>query len=106
MVSNLAQRGIVMQTLHKYDTLPAQRQRLLEAGFAAGQRGADVEWLFEKWRDDKEKERVGRCEMLDEMEEWVLLGRHYAVVWGWRDGEEDDVFSRAWGGIESQDGGG
>ena len=52
-----------------------------------------------------EKERVGRCEMLDELEEWVLLARHYAVVWGWRNGEGEgvDVFGRAWSGLTKQD---
>jgi [phosphatase 2A protein]-leucine-carboxy methyltransferase len=97
MVSNLAQRGIVLQTLHKYHSLPSQRTRLKEASFVDGQRGADVEWLFQKWLDAEEKERVGRCEMLDEMEEWILLGRHYAVCWGWR----GEVFGRAWEGIEA-----
>lgn len=67
-----------------------------------GQHGADVEWLFQHWLDQEEKDRVGRCEMLDEMEEWVLLGRHYAVCWGWR----GDVFGRAWEATEVQEGGG
>lgn len=119
MVSNLAQRGIVLQTLHKYHSLAAQRKRLRDAGFIDGQRGADVEWIYEKWRDEVEKERVGKCEMLDEMEEWVLLGRHYAVVWGWRNGEphsadesetfveaRDDLFGMAWESTKAQDDGG
>ena len=100
MVSNLAQRGIVLQTLHKYHSLAAQRTRLKDASFIDGQRGADVEWIFQKWLDQEEKDRVGRCEMLDEMEEWMLLGRHYAVCWGWR----GDVFESAWKEIEAQKG--
>ncbi|KAE9975126.1 hypothetical protein Vi05172_g12643 [Venturia inaequalis] len=99
MVSNLAQRGIVLQTLHKYHSLAAQRTRLVDATFVDGQKGADVEWLFQRWLDQDEKDRVGKCEMLDEMEEWVLLGRHYAVCWGWR----GDVFGRAWAEIEGQE---
>lgn len=102
MVSNLAQRGIVLQTLHKYHSLAAQRTRLTDATFVDGQKGADVEWLFQKWLEQEEKDRVGKCEMLDEMEEWVLLGRHYAVCWGWR----GHVFGRAWAEIEGQEDGG
>lgn len=102
MVSNLAQRGIVLQTLHKYHSLAAQRTRLTEATFVDGQSGADVEWLFQNWLNQEEKDRVGKCEMLDEMEEWVLLGRHYAVCWGWR----GDIFSRAWAEITGQETGG
>jgi [phosphatase 2A protein]-leucine-carboxy methyltransferase len=100
MVSNLAQRGIVLQTLHKYHSLNAQRTRLKDATFVDGCRGADVEWILQNWLDTEEKERVGQCEMLDEMEEWVLLGRHYAVVWGWR----GDIFGTAWIGIPEQGG--
>ncbi|TLD18364.1 putative leucine carboxyl methyltransferase superfamily [Venturia nashicola] len=102
MVSNLAQRGIILQTLHKYHSLAAQLTRLSDATFVDGQNGADVEWLFQNWLDQEEKDRVGKCEMLDEMEEWILLGRHYAVCWGWR----GDVFGRAWATIEGQETGG
>jgi [phosphatase 2A protein]-leucine-carboxy methyltransferase len=104
MISNLAQRGIVLQTLQKYSSLSAQKVRLRTSGFASGQQAADVYFLFNKWIDDQEKERVGRCEMLDELEEWVLLARHYCVAWGWRGGEQEggDVFSRAWGGLPLQ----
>ncbi|QDS71888.1 hypothetical protein FKW77_010186 [Venturia effusa] len=101
MVSNLAQRGIVLQTLHKYHSLAAQRTRLKNATFGDGQKGADVEWLFENWLEQDEKERVGKCEMLDEMEEWVLLGRHYSVCWGWRGA----IFEKAWAGIKGQENG-
>jgi len=110
MISNLAQRGIVLQTLRKFASLSAQKLRLKFAGFVSGQEAADVDFIFNKWLDDEEKHRVGRCEMLDELEEWVLLARHYAVAWGWRDGgkEGGDVFSRAWAEIplQADDGGG
>lgn len=84
MVSNLAARGIHLQTLHKYASLETQRQRLREQGFDAGQAGADVDFLWGRWVSEDEKERVGGLEMLDEIEEWQLLARHYCVAWGWR----------------------
>jgi [phosphatase 2A protein]-leucine-carboxy methyltransferase len=98
MISNLAQRGIVLQTLQKYASLAAQKARLKECGFSTGQQAADVDFLFNKWIGVEEKERVSRCEMLDELEEWVLLARHYCVAWGWRNGGDgnEDIFGRAW----------
>mgnify|MGYP000851879531 CR=1 FL=1 len=106
MVSNLAARGIHLQTLHQYATLGAQRQRLREQGFDGGQGAADVDFIWERWVSEKEKERVAGLEMLDEVEEWKLLAQHYCVAWGWRDargGEYDGVFD-AWRDVEAQQG--
>lgn len=86
MVSNLATRGIHLQTLHRYASLEAQRKRLSEQGFDRGQEAADVDFIWERWVSENEKERVARLEMLDEMEEWRLLARHYCIAWGWREG--------------------
>jgi [phosphatase 2A protein]-leucine-carboxy methyltransferase len=109
MISNLAQRGIVLQTLQKYASLSAQKARLKGSWFSDGQQAADVDFLFNQWVDEEEKEKIGRCEMLDELEEWVLLAKHYCIAWGWRDGEAHggDVFRRAWSElpIQADDGG-
>lgn len=86
MVANLATRGIQLQTLHKYASLGAQRHRLHEQGFDGGQAAADIDFLWERWVAEEEKERVAALEMLDEMEEWRLLAQHYCIAWGWRDG--------------------
>jgi [phosphatase 2A protein]-leucine-carboxy methyltransferase len=91
MVSNLASRGIVLQTLHKYSSLQAQKERLRALGFASGQRAADVDYIWEHWVPEREKERVGGLEMLDEVEEWRMLARHYCVCWGWRDGDDEET---------------
>lgn len=90
MVSNLASRGIVLQTLHKYSSLEAQKERLRILGFTSGQRAADVDYIWENWVTEGEKDRVGRLEMLDEVEEWRMLARHYCVCWGWRDGDDGE----------------
>lgn len=95
MVSNLAARGIHLQTLHRYASLELQRERLKEHGFCDGQSAADVDFLWERWVSKEEKERVSGLEMLDEMEEWQLLARHYCVAWGWRGFD-------AWREIETQ----
>lgn len=85
MVANLATRGIQLQTLQEYASLEAQRRRLRELGLDRGQVAADVDFIWERWVNEREKERVAGLEMLDEMEEWRLLARHYCVAWGWRD---------------------
>lgn len=92
MVSNLAARGIVLQTLQKYHSLDLQKVRLNRHGFpSAG--AADVDFLWENWVSAEEKERVAGLEMVDEVEEWRLLARHYCVVWGWR-GKDDSIWER------------
>ncbi|KAL2855909.1 S-adenosyl-L-methionine-dependent methyltransferase [Aspergillus pseudoustus] len=99
MVANLATRGIQLQTLHEYASLEAQRVRLRQQGFDGGQAAADVDFLWERWVSEEEKERVAGLEMLDEMEEWKLLAQHYCVAWGWREGcAQFD----GWGDLEKQ----
>ncbi|GAB1201767.1 hypothetical protein APSETT445_000359 [Aspergillus pseudonomiae] len=100
MVSNLATRGIHLQTLHQYASLAAQRKRLREQGFSGGQAAADVDFIWERWVSEEEKERVSGLEMLDEMEEWRLLAQHYCIAWGWREGSVG-AFDR-WRGIQGQ----
>ncbi|PYH83185.1 leucine carboxyl methyltransferase [Aspergillus uvarum CBS 121591] len=106
MVANLATRGIQLQTLHRYASLAAQRARLRAHGFRAGQAAADVDFLWERWVAAAEKERVAGLEMLDEMEEWRLLARHYCVAWGWREGRAGEGFEQpvfgGWRALEGQ----
>ncbi|KAI5797976.1 S-adenosyl-L-methionine-dependent methyltransferase [Peziza echinospora] len=90
MIQNLATRGIVLKTLKKYSTLERQKERLRCQGFTGGQQAADVDWIFDNWISEEEKRRLSGLEMLDEVEEWQLLAKHYCVAWGWRDGETND----------------
>ena len=83
MVSNLAARGIVLQTLRKYGSLEAQAARMKAYGIASSA-GADVNTFWENGVDAVEKDRVAGLEMVDEVEEWELLAGHYCVCWGWR----------------------
>ncbi|KAL8775586.1 MAG: hypothetical protein Q9209_000082 [Squamulea sp. 1 TL-2023] len=92
MVRNLATRGIVLQTLYKYESLEAQRGRLREYGFDGGQEAMTVDEVWEKGVGEGEKGRVGGLEMVDEVEEWRLLAGHYCVAWGWRDGDGEGIW--------------
>jgi [phosphatase 2A protein]-leucine-carboxy methyltransferase len=103
MVSNLATRGIQLQTLHKYASLEAQRARLREHGLGSCQAAADIDFIWERWVSEEEKDRVASLEMLDEMEEWQLLARHYCIAWGWRDGNDAEAFD-GWKTMEAQPG--
>ena len=91
MVSNLATRGIVLQTLKRYGSLEAQAARMQSYGLE-GTGGASVKDLWDKGVEEKEKERVAGLEMVDEVEEWELLAGHYCVAWGWKGGPKDDVW--------------
>ena len=88
MVTNLARRGIVLQTLQKYGSMEAQAARMSLYGFDDC-RGANVNLLWQQDVDEEEKARVAELEMVDEVEEWELLAGHYCVVWGWRGGTDD-----------------
>ena len=99
MVSNLAQRGIVLQTIRRYGSLEAQMERMRAYGFS-GKGAADVKYLWETGVRDGEKERIGSLEMMDEVEEWNLLAGHYCVVWGWRGGEGENW--KLWEEVSSQ----
>ncbi|KAI5821194.1 S-adenosyl-L-methionine-dependent methyltransferase [Pyronema omphalodes] len=91
MIQNLAARGIVLKTLKKYSSLERQKMRFKMLGFTTGQDAADVYFVSENWISEEEKERINRLEMLDEVEEWRMLARHYCFAWGWR----GDIFE-AW----------
>lgn len=103
MVANLAARGIHLQTLHKFDSLDAQRSRLHEQGFWNGQCAADIDFIWKHWVSEDEKERVAGLEMLDEVEEWQLLARHYCIAWGWREGRDSSAFNE-WTTLQAQQG--
>ncbi|CAG8165564.1 unnamed protein product [Penicillium nalgiovense] len=103
MVSNLAARGIQLKTLSRYASLEAQRDRFQDQGFGDGQAAADIEFIWKRWVNEDEKERVAGLEMLDEMEEWQLLAQHYCIAWGWRDRDDIAAFS-GWKDLEGQRG--
>lgn len=97
MVSNLASRGIHMQTLKRYSSLDAQRQRLRLAEFdKQGARDVHQIWDSEQWISESERERIEKLEWLDEVEEWKLLASHYCVAWGWKGA----LFDEAWAELE------
>ena len=49
-----------------------------------GAQSADLDFIWRHWITQDEKDIVEKLEWMDEVEEFVLLGRHYCVSWGWR----------------------
>ncbi|OCT47256.1 Leucine carboxyl methyltransferase 1 [Cladophialophora carrionii] len=91
MISNLASRGLELPTLEKYHDLQEQIGRLRTFGFGGGSPlscdgagAADIDFIWQKWISAVEKERVEGLEWMDEVEEFVLLAKHYCISWGWR----------------------
>ncbi|KAK5069728.1 carboxy methyl transferase for protein phosphatase 2A [Lithohypha guttulata] len=82
MIRNLTTRGIVLQTIEKYFDLDKQRQRLHDHNLEA--RALDTNELWQHWASQEEKDRIERLEWMDEIEEFVLLAKHYCIAWGWR----------------------
>ncbi|KAI9741422.1 MAG: Transcription initiation protein spt3 [Claussenomyces sp. TS43310] len=91
MTRNLASRGLSMPTVHRYTTLQNQKDRLRNDGFWKMQDAATILWIWENWIPGVEKERINSLEMLDEVEEWELLAKHYAIAWAYRGLTGDDV---------------
>ncbi|KIW19471.1 hypothetical protein PV08_00043 [Exophiala spinifera] len=96
MVNNLMNRGIQLQTLVKYADLAEQRIRLERHGFQnstagtlGGSRSVDIDFIWREWVEASEKERIEGLEWMDEVEEFVLLAKHYCISWGWRGYNED-----------------
>lgn len=83
MLANLAARGLVLGSLRAYPSVEAQLGRLRAVGLERVEGRTVREW-WERGVGAEEKARVGRVEMLDEVEEWELLAGHYFVGWGWR----------------------
>ncbi|KIW23959.1 hypothetical protein, variant [Cladophialophora immunda] len=100
MVSNLMGRGIQLQTLEKYAGLEEQRTRLRTHGFGddeassrGGAEAADIDFVWQRWIAPEEKERVEGLEWMDEVEEFVLLAKHYCICWGWKGFGDDSPWN-------------
>ena len=98
MISNLASRGLQLQTLEKYHDLSQQAERLRSHAFSTqqgngGAEAADMDFIWHQWIAMEEKERVEGLEWMDEVEEFVLLAKHYCLAWGWRGFASDSPWS-------------
>jgi O-methyltransferase involved in polyketide biosynthesis len=79
MLENLARRGCRLETLLRYPSLEAQRQRYLDAGWT-DVRASTMLDIYRNALDIDDRRRIERLEIFDEMEEWRLFQTHYALV--------------------------
>lgn len=84
MVSNLSVRGIHMPNLMLYNTLEAQKVRFTKLGVDKYKLN-DLQYIYDHWVDQHEKQRIGKLDWMDELEEFILMNKHYCLLvafWG------------------------
>jgi Leucine carboxyl methyltransferase len=81
METNLTRAGVVdsESTLIQSRTLSRQIDNLVRAGFVVAA-GCDMWAAFETVLTTAQRQHANRCEFLDEMEEWMLIMRHYCMI--------------------------
>lgn len=100
MALNLLNRGIDLQTFHKYPDLKSRQHLFTSLGFdvkltdmalMGGYSDASYSWM-----DTKELARVSRLEMIDEVEEIRLLLQHYCLIYAESGCSVDAVIQLRW----------
>ena len=81
MANNLRQSGITdsSTSLWQTKTLKSQIQKLADCGFLYAV-GCDMMDAYVSILKEEDRRRANRCEMLDEVEEWMLLMKHYCFL--------------------------
>ncbi|KAJ1978003.1 carboxy methyl transferase for protein phosphatase 2A [Dimargaris verticillata] len=82
MVQNLEMRRIELKGLLAYPDLASQQQRYYDLGWPSAQ-AMDMATLYAQLPPG-ELQRLMRIEILDELEEFNLFGRHYCIAWAWQ----------------------
>ncbi|GLC52824.1 hypothetical protein PLESTB_000672500 [Pleodorina starrii] len=84
MVSNLEMRGCPLKGLPATPTLAAHCARLRDAGWGWAD-ARDMDSLYRTFLDPRDKARVERLEIFDELEEWHMIQEHYCIALGRND---------------------
>ena len=81
MQANLTQAGVVQpdSCLVQRRTLAEYLDSFVQHGFARAV-GCDMYTAYETLLTPAQRQRASRCEFLDELEEWMLIMRHYSLV--------------------------
>ncbi|KAI8370346.1 leucine carboxyl methyltransferase 2-like protein [Radiomyces spectabilis] len=92
MIRNLQYRNIELKGIHAYPDLSDQEKRFKALNWD-GAKAVDINTIHDKCLDNKEKGRMARLEILDELEEWHLLSAHYCVAWAYKSGSTKEAFA-------------
>ncbi|TIA68524.1 hypothetical protein E3P92_03731 [Wallemia ichthyophaga] len=76
MLRNLKARGVELPGVSTYD-----KDKYIEAGLTKSDT-RDLEYIRNTLVSTKEKERISKLEILDEIEELSLILQHYSISWG------------------------
>ena len=87
-VNDISTRSLL--SLEKTRNLDDQLSKLTQSGFDVAVGCHMMDAYDHGVISMEERRRAARCEMLDELEEFVLLMRHYCLVVGVRAGKSDD----------------
>lgn len=82
MAQNLVQANVALpdSSLLKTRTLSSQLEKLVQrAGFQRAV-GADLWQAYQSVVTPQQRQQANRAEFLDELEEWILIMRHYCIV--------------------------
>ncbi|GKY96106.1 hypothetical protein MPSEU_000570900 [Mayamaea pseudoterrestris] len=81
METNLTRAGVVSDasTLVQTRTLSQHIDNLVQSGISCAA-GCDMWVAFETVLTPTQRQHANRCEFLDEVEEWMLIMRHYCIV--------------------------
>ncbi|KAI8336809.1 leucine carboxyl methyltransferase [Chlamydoabsidia padenii] len=96
MIRNLQMRNIELKGIHDYPSLLHQERRFLDLGWNHA-KAIDINTIHDTILDDKERTRIARLEIFDEMEEWRLLSEHYCVAWAYKANQYKQSLDRLFG---------
>jgi [phosphatase 2A protein]-leucine-carboxy methyltransferase len=74
-------------------TLEAQLEKLVQAGFAGRAVGCDMWSAYESIVTPEQRQLANKAEFLDEIEEWMLIMRHYCFVVATTSSAKDDTLT-------------
>lgn len=103
MLQNLQKRNIELKGIFAYPDLATQMTRYKERGWSHAT-ATDMQTIYDKsitdieairyyapvrfMRIDHAVNRIGKIELLDELEEWKMLNQHYCIVTARNSGED------------------
>ncbi|KAI7862867.1 S-adenosyl-L-methionine-dependent methyltransferase, partial [Spinellus fusiger] len=88
MLKNLQERHIELKGIHAFPDQQAQEERFRQLCWQEAT-AVDMNILHDRWLEESERVRMASLEILDELEEWTLLARHYCVAWAYKSNDKD-----------------
>lgn len=91
MKQNLSRIHVLAESLCNQTTLLSQLQKLVNAGGFTTAVGCDMMNAYDTILRPEQRKWANHCELLDELEEWVLIMKHYCLVVAVKGSVEQDI---------------